>query len=93
VALTNLPVEDIEQLAATVKSQADQVLQKLDELRAAVQRDPNFTGSAADRYDEYLSKWDVHQKALAENLDGAGTILSSYAARLRENTDLVDFTI
>ena len=93
MSLTNLPVEDIEQMAATVKQQSQEILAKLSQLRSACQRDPSFTGSAADRYDEYMEQWDTHQKALTDNLEGAGELLTRYAAKLHEVNGLVTFDI
>jgi len=81
---TTFPVEGIEQLAQRVKSEAAKLRTELDALRAACQRDPNFTGAAAARYDEYMQKWDSGQRQLLEALDGAGNILQQLGARLRE---------
>jgi len=90
---TNLPVQSIIDLAATVKSQSAKVMGELASLRSACQRDPNFTGTAASRYDEYMQQWDVHQKALAENLDGAGQLLQSFADRIADLDGVPSFDI
>lgn len=90
---TNLPIEQIEQLAAEVQRQSGDVVSQLSALRSACQRDPNFTGNAADRYDEYMRQWDVHQKALADNLEGAGQLLRRFADAVRATNDSVNFDI
>jgi uncharacterized protein YukE len=86
---TNLPVESIEQLAATVKQQSASMQSQLSTLRAQCQRDPNFAGNVAQRYDEYMTKWDASQRNLVEALDDAGNLLTQFSARLRELNEAV----
>jgi WXG100 family type VII secretion target len=80
----NLPVESIEQLAANVKSESSKLESQLSALRAQCQRDPNFQGNAAQRYDDYMAKWDSSQRQLLEALNGAGNLLTQFATNLRE---------
>lgn len=79
----NFPVDSIEQLSGTIRSQTANLEGTLNSLRAQCQRDPNFTGNAASKYDEYLSHWDASQRTMIESLDGAATLLAQFAAQLR----------
>lgn len=85
---TNLPVESIEQLASTVKQQATTLQSQLSTLRSQCQRDPNFAGNAAQRYDEYMARWDASQRNLVEALNGAGDLLTQFGAKLRELNEI-----
>ncbi|WP_431606708.1 WXG100 family type VII secretion target [Mycolicibacterium neoaurum] len=84
---TNIPVERVEELAARVQREAGSLEASLNSLRSACQREENFTGSAAQRYDEFLTQWDQNQQALLQSIRGAGDILSRLASVVRENND------
>ena len=90
---TTIPVEGVQTLATTVKSQSQKILNELTALRAVCARDPAFTGNAAQKYDEYMQQFDVHQKALATNLEGAGQILEKFAAAVLQANQVVHFDI
>ena len=80
-----LPIESIASLADAIKQEASNLTATLGALRARCQRDPAFTGNAADAYDQYMVNWDSHQQGLLQALEGAAQILSSFAAHLDEN--------
>lgn len=84
---TNFPVESIEELSGKLRSQTANLESTLSSLRAQCQRDPNFTGNAATKYDEYLSHWDSSQHTMVESLNGAASLLNQLAAHLRELGD------
>lgn len=84
---TNFPVESIEDLSGKIKSQSANLESTLSSLRAQCQRDPQFTGTAATKYDEYLSQWDSSQRTMLTSLNGAATLLDQLAAHLREVGD------
>lgn len=79
----NFPVDSIDQLAGTIRTQTANLEGTLNSLRAQCQRDPNFMGNAASKYDEYLSHWDASQKTMVESLNGAASLLAQLAAQLR----------
>lgn len=81
----NIPVETIEELAASINSEAEKLNGTLNELRTRVTRDQNFTGPTAQKYDEFLAQWDGSQANLLESLRGAASILASLASVTREN--------
>jgi len=85
----NFPVQSIEQLAANIKGQAAKLQAELDSLQSACQRDPSFTGSAANSYDDYMQKWHSSQQQLMEALNGAGGVLKSLADRLNQENQSV----
>ncbi len=86
---TNFPVDSIEQLAQKVKSEADKLRSDLNTLYAACQRDPNFNGAAAAKYDEYLKQWQTAQQQLVDALQGAAGILTKLGSTLRETDQAV----
>lgn len=89
MALTNLPVEDIEALSSTLARQATDLEAQLNALRSSVTRDPNFMGPAADAYDEFLAQWSGSQAKMLESIRGAGSVLGQFAAKLRQDGDQV----
>lgn len=82
---TTFPVEGIADLASKVKVQRANLESQLNSLRSACQRDPNFSGSAATSYDNYMAEWDASQKQLLQALDGASNLLQRLAQTLQEN--------
>lgn len=78
----NFPVDSIDQLAGTIRTQTANLEGTLNSLRAQCQRDPRFVGNAASKYDEFLSHWDASQKTLVESLNGAASLLSQLVAQL-----------
>lgn len=86
---TNFPVEGIELLATRVRHEHSELQARLTSLRTSCQRDENFTGTAADAYDNFLYHWDASQKQLLESLDGAATILMRLAELVRESDQAV----
>lgn len=80
----NLPTASIAELGNKIMQEASTLEADLNKLRAACQRDPSFTGSAAVKYDEYISQWDQSQKGMVEALRGAGSLLQDFAAKLEE---------
>jgi WXG100 family type VII secretion target len=80
----NFPVEAIELLAGRLSTEQTKLASELSSLRSACQRDSNFSGSAAVKYDEFLAQWDAHQKGLLEALEGVGRILSQLATHLQQ---------
>lgn len=85
MGLTNLPVEDIETLASSLSTQATQLEGQLNTLYRSAQRDPNFTGTAANSYDAFLEKWNTSQQSMLESIRGASRLLDNYAKKLRED--------
>jgi uncharacterized protein YukE len=81
----NFPVDSIETLSGTIRTQTANLEGTLNSLRAQCQRDPNFVGNAASKYDEFLSQWDASQKTLVESLNGAASLLAQLATTLRED--------
>jgi len=84
---TNIPVEEIEALAARIQQQAGTLESTLASLRQQCTREASFTGSAASKYDDFLAKWDGSQRTLLEAIRGAGSVLSSLATTVRANND------
>jgi uncharacterized protein YukE len=79
---TQFPVESIALLAGQLNTQATTLQAQLDQLRVHCQRDPNFQGTAATKYDEYMAEWDTHQKGLMTALHGAQSLLQQLADHL-----------
>lgn len=86
---TNIPVEDLQALVHRIQSEASNLEGQLNALRTAVTRDQNFSGSAATKYDEFLTKWDANQKSMLEDIRSAGQILGSLADTTAQNNDKV----
>jgi uncharacterized protein YukE len=80
----NFPVEALEELANRLVTEQSKLESQLAALRATCQRDPSFSGSAADRYDEYLAQWDRGAATLLGGLEGASRILQQLASHLRQ---------
>jgi len=89
---TNIPVEDLEALAARIQQQAGSLESTLASLRQQCTREASFSGSAAAKYDEFLSRWDGNQRSLLEDIRGAGNVLSNLATTTRANNDAVAAT-
>jgi uncharacterized protein YukE len=80
----NMPVEELERLAQILRMRAAQLENELNALRDASTRDARFTGSAAARYDQFLSHWDASQQTLLDSLKGASRILATLSEQIRE---------
>ena len=78
----NLPVESIGDLAQTVRAERAKLASELDALRARVERDPEFTGNAADGYDAFIAKWRTGQEQILQGLDGAADLLQKFHSAL-----------
>jgi uncharacterized protein YukE len=84
---TNIPVEELEALAARIQQQTASLESNLASLRQQCTREASFAGSAASRYDDFLAKWDGSQRTLLEAIRGAGNVLSNLATTTRANND------
>lgn len=84
---TNIPVEEVETLASTIATEAANLEGALQRLRSQCERTPNFRGTAADKYDGFLTQWDTSQKQMLDAIRGAGNILARLAQVVRENND------
>jgi uncharacterized protein YukE len=80
----NLPVQSIQDLSTNLAKQASDLNTTITSLRQAVQKDPNFTGNAADKYEGFMVKWGQSQQQMIEAIQGAGDLLAKYAAKLTE---------
>jgi uncharacterized protein YukE len=85
---TNIPVEQIEGLVATINSQASNLAGTLNSLYQQCQADASFTGAAASKYGEFLASWHQHQQSLLEAINGAARVLDNLARTTRENDTL-----
>ncbi|MGO4859644.1 WXG100 family type VII secretion target [Arthrobacter sp. 2MCAF14] len=81
---TNLPVNSIADLAATIRQERGTLDAALNNLRARVERDPNFTGNAAESYDGFIAKWRSGQEQMLEGLDGAAGLLDRFHVALED---------
>ncbi|MDO4717211.1 MAG: WXG100 family type VII secretion target [Propionibacteriaceae bacterium] len=75
-------VEQIQALAGKVDAQRANLEATLNQLRSSVTRSSEFTGNAAEQYDEYLAKWASAQQSMLEAMDHAGQVLKRYAEHL-----------
>lgn len=84
---TNIPVEEVEALAATISSEASNLESTLTRLRSQCERNPAFSGNAAQKYDDFLTRWDTSQREMLESIRGASNVLARLAQVVRENSD------
>jgi WXG100 family type VII secretion target len=88
----NISVEDLEALASRIQQEAGSLESTLASMRQQCTREASFSGSAANKYDEFLTKWDSNQRALLEDIRGAGNVLANLANTTRANNDSVAAT-
>lgn len=80
----NLPLASIQELATTLQTDAGALRDQLGALLQRAQRDPNFTGTAADRYDGYIHQWNAGQQQMLQALESAAALLHQFHDRLDE---------
>ena len=79
---TVLKAEDIATLATTIKTKASDLQSQLDTLRTSVTRADEFTGTAANNYDEFLGQWSTHQAQMVASMNSAADLLQQLVRRL-----------
>ena len=82
-----LPLEEIHLLGTTIQRQAELVAQSLTDLRAQCVTPGNFTGTLADKYDQYLSQWDINQRNLITDIENVGHLLVNFAEGVTDNVN------
>ena len=81
---TNLPVASIGELGDAIHAERVRLAGELYALRTRVERDPNFTGNAAEAYDRYIAQWRAGQEQMLAGLDGASSLLAKFHSVLEE---------
>lgn len=80
-------VSEITALVSKVNGAAVNTETALNQVRTSVSRANEFTGTAADNYDQFLAEWSHHQALMIESMRNAAQLLASYAERLSEIDD------
>jgi uncharacterized protein YukE len=78
----NLPLASISELSAKLRSEWSKMEGQINDLRTQAQRDPNFTGNAAEKYDQYMDDWAKNANGLNLAIEGAANLLKQFHEQL-----------